>query len=425
MTFTEIKNEKLKEKYYYTKHKTGLDIFVFPKKGFSKTYAIFSTKYGSIDNKFKAIGDNDFTEVPEGIAHFLEHKLFENENENAFVRYAKTGANANAYTSFDKTAYLFSCTDNFSESFKILLDFVQSPYFTEETVRKEQGIIGQEIRMYDDSPDWQVFFNMLKGIYTSHPIRMDIAGTVESIAKITPEYLYKCYNTFYNPENMVVCVCGDVDEKEVLKIADETLKPMRTCKVERNYPKESNSINQKKVTKKLPVSVPLFNIGIKEHDLTTGKDGLKRKAATELLLQLIAGESSPLYKRMYDEGLINSNFGTEYMNGETFGVTFLAGESKDPQKVYDLIFEEIDNIKKNGIEPKDFERCRKYLYGRLIRRFNSVESIANDFISAYFEGVSILDAAEIYEKTDIEYTTDRLNRHFKEEFAVLSIVEPV
>lgn len=420
-----VKNDILKEQYFHIKHNTGLEIFVFPKKGYSKTYAIFATKYGSIDVRFKAINENEFTTVPAGIAHFLEHKLFENENENAFAKYAKTGASANAYTSFDKTAYLFSCTDNFAESLEILLEFVQSAYFTEATVKKEQGIIGQEIRMYDDSPDWQAYFNLLKAIYKEHPIRIDIAGTVESIAKITPELLYKCYDTFYNPHNMVLCVCGDIDENEVLKIADKTLKFKENYNIERSYPNEDTAVAQKKIVTKLPVSTPMFNIGIKEHDFSGGIEGYRRKAATDILLQLIVGESSSLYKRLYDSGLINSNFGTEYLHGENYGVTVFAGESLEPDKVYSLIFKEIERLKKDDIDKKDFERCRKLLYGRIIRRFNSVESIANDLIGAYFNSVDLFDIAEAYGNIELEYVIDRLKNNFKEEFAAISIVEPV
>ena len=193
-----VKNERTGEQYTYVKHPTGLDIYIWKMEDYSTSYALFGTKYGSINTKFKTKNETDFITVPNGIAHYLEHKLFENEDCDVFSLYAKTGASANAYTSFDKTCYLFSCTDNVYESLEILLSFVQSPYFTEETVQKEQGIIGQEIRMYDDNAGWRVFFNMLQGMYQNHPVKIDIAGTVESIAKINADLLYQCYNTFYN-----------------------------------------------------------------------------------------------------------------------------------------------------------------------------------------------------------------------------------
>ena len=221
-----IKNEVLNEGYYEIDSDSGLKIFVYPKPKHNSTYAIFGTKYGSIDCAFK-IDDSETVKVPEGITHYLEHKLFESEDGDAFSKYAKTGASANAYTSFDKTCYLFSTGDNFDESLKILLDFVQQPYFTEQTVQKEQGIIGQEITMYDDDPGWRVYFNLLRAIYHKNPVRIDIAGTIESISHINAELLYKCYNSFYNLHNMVLVVCGNVTPEQVLSIANERLKPSK------------------------------------------------------------------------------------------------------------------------------------------------------------------------------------------------------
>jgi len=213
-----VKNERTGEQYTYVKHPTGLDIYIWKMEDYSTSYALFGTKYGSINTKFRTKNEKDFITVPNGIAHYLEHKLFENEDCDVFSLYAKTGASANAYTSFDKTCYLFSCTDNVYESLEILLSFVQSPYFTEETVQKEQGIIGQEIRMYDDNAGWRVFFNMLQGMYHNHPVKIDIAGTVESIAKINADLLYQCYNTFYNLNNMVLSIAGNIDEDKILEI---------------------------------------------------------------------------------------------------------------------------------------------------------------------------------------------------------------
>ena len=209
----------------YVKHPSGLDIYICEMEGFSTIEALFGTKYGSINTMFKTNADKEYTTVPEGIAHFLEHKLFENEDCDVFNLYAKTGANANAFTSFDKTCYLFSCSKNYKESLGILLDFVQKPYFTPESVAKEQGIIGQEIKMCDDNPNWRVFFNLLNCLYHNHPVKIDIAGTVESIAEIDAELLYKCYNTFYNLNNMVLSIAGNINAEEVLEICDKYLKP--------------------------------------------------------------------------------------------------------------------------------------------------------------------------------------------------------
>ncbi len=227
----EVKSALLGDKYYRINHSSGLTIYLFPKKGYNSKYAIFGTRYGSVNNAFSLDGGK-VKKVPDGIAHYLEHKMFECEDGDAFLKYAKTGANANAYTSFDKTCYLFSCSDNFNQSLEILLDFVQRPYFTKETVAKEQGIIGQEIRMYDDSAEWRVMFNMLENMYHNHPVQLDIAGTVESIAEITPELLYDCYYTFYNLNNMVLCVAGDLTPEDILETADKLLKPCEKHTIE-------------------------------------------------------------------------------------------------------------------------------------------------------------------------------------------------
>ncbi|MFR1803348.1 MAG: EF-P 5-aminopentanol modification-associated protein YfmH, partial [Faecalispora jeddahensis] len=263
MRMEKITNERVQDSYYSVKHPSGLRIFVYPKEGSNSTYAIFGTRYGSVDTSFRRSDEQEVSTVPEGIAHFLEHKLFESEDGDAFARYAKTGASANAYTSFDMTCYLFSCTENVYESLEILLDFVQSPYFTEQTVQKEQGIIGQEIRMYDDDPQWRVMFNLLKALYHHHPVKIDIAGTVESIAEITPEYLYRCYHTFYNLNNMALCVAGNIDPERVLELCDKMLKPSEPTQVERIFEEEPAGVVQDRVEQKLSVTIPLFQLGFK------------------------------------------------------------------------------------------------------------------------------------------------------------------
>lgn len=229
-------SQRLEQRLVKIKHRSGLEIMVYPMENCSSAYAIFGTRFGSVNNCFRLENEKEAVKIPDGIAHFLEHKLFENEECDAFERYAKTGANANAYTSFDKTCYLFSCTENFEESLEILLDFVTDPYFTQQTVDKEQGIIGQEIKMYDDNPQWQVYFGAIRNLYKNHSVNVDIAGTVESIAKITPEYLYRCYNTFYSLNNMVLCVCGNVSANQVTAVADKVLKTGEAVKYENSFP---------------------------------------------------------------------------------------------------------------------------------------------------------------------------------------------
>lgn len=420
---TVTKKECFGDVYYTATHKTGLRIFVYPKEGYASTYAIFGTAYGSVDTTFRRSDEKELHTVPEGIAHFLEHKLFESEDGDAFSRYAKTGANANAYTSFDKTCYLFSCTENFQASLEILLDFVQSPYFTAQTVQKEQGIIGQEIRMYDDDPEWRVMFNLLGALYHNNPVKIDIAGTVESISQITDKLLYQCYRTFYSLNNMVLCVVGKVDPQEVFDLADRMLKPGEDFKVIKSFPEEPRSVVKTYVEQQFPISVPMFQLGFKE-EAPAGRRSAKELADTQILLELLASESSPLYRRLLDAGLINSTFGYEYFELPGCASVLFGGESIDPQKVAEEIKKEVASLRKNGIAQEDFERARRAVYGRAIASLGSVESVCNNLVECAFSGRSIEDAIHAAAQTTKEDVQDRLEQQLWPEYAALSVVLP-
>ena len=420
---TEIKNDLLGDSYYKIKHKSGLTIIVFAKPDYSSTYAIFGTNYGSIDTAFKLSDSNEIIKIPEGTAHFLEHKLFESEELDAFARYAKTGASANAYTSFDKTCYLFSCSGNFRESLEIFLDFVQHPYFTEKTVQKEQGIIGQEIKMYEDEPDWQVLFNLLKILYHDHPVRIDIAGTVESIAQITDKTLYDCYNTFYNLNNMVLAVAGKTTVEEVLEIADRLLKPSKEMKTERTIVDEPASVVKDYAEQKLSVSMPLFTLGFKETYETPVRT-LKDRICTSIILEIIAGDTSPLYKDLFTEGLINTSFGFEYFTGYGYSAVIFSGESKDPKEVAKRIKAEIQKFKQNGFCKEDFERARKMLYGRTIMGYNDVDGIANELVAAYFDGYELFDELGVFKSVTLSDIQNRFSQQMQEDRSALSVILP-
>ena len=423
MKINEIKNELLDEKCYHIVHPTGLNIYVMPKPGYSGTYAVFGTNYGSIDTKI--LNKNGETvDIPEGTAHFLEHKLFESEDLDAFARYAKTGANANAYTSFDTTCYLFSCTGDFAASLKILLDFVQSPYFTEQTVSKEQGIIGQEITMYKDVADWEVLFNLLKALYHSHPVRIDIAGTVESIAEITAETLYDCYNNFYNLNNMVLAIAGNVDVDEIIGICDEMLKPCDEFKFKREPHDEPEAIVQNYIEEKLSVAAPIFSLGFKE-SYGLPKRSLKDRIANNILLEMLAGTTSELYNSLLEQQLINTSFGFEQFTGFGYAATIFNGESKNPQEVAKQITAQIEKIRKNGIDPEAFERIRRKLYGRAVMSFNDIDEIANDLVGAHFDGVGVFDDIEIYRTVTLEDVTEILNNTMRPDYAALSVINPI
>lgn len=418
----EIKNELLQDSYYEIDHASGLKIFVYPKENYSTSYAVFGTKYGSIDTCFKAEGEKEFTEVPEGIAHFLEHKLFESEELDAFERYAKTGASANAYTSFDKTCYLFSCSKNFDKSLEILLDFVTQPYFTPETVKKEQGIIGQEIKMCNDDPGWESLFALLRAMYHRHPVKIDIAGTVDSISRITADLLYGCYETFYNPANMALAVAGNVSVEGVLEVADRILKPKKCRKIERKFEAEPASVVEDTVIRRLPVAMPIFTIGFKE-DIKTLERTLKEVTESNILLDIIAGKTSPIYESLIDEGLINTAFDTEYFEGYGYSAHIFSGESENYEKVRERINNEIEKLKKTGVDEKDFERIKKKHYGSFIMNFNDVDSIANSLVGAYFNGEGLFDQLEVLESITAEDINSRLRNAFAVENSSMSVIK--
>lgn len=420
----EMKSERTGDRYYFVQHQSGLRIYVYPKENNSSTYAVFGTHYGSIDSCFRAAGDKEPQKVPEGIAHYLEHKLFESEDGDAFARYAKTGASANAYTSFDMTCYLFSCTENVYESLEILLDFVQTPYFTEQTVQKEQGIIGQEIRMYEDDPQWRVMLNLLGALYRNHPVRKDIAGSVQSIAKITPELLYKCYHTFYNLSNMALCVAGNVELNRVLDLCDRMLKKSEPAAVERIFEEEPNHIVQSRVEQKLSVAVPLFELGFKE---AAGRNRVSAQAAaeTDILLEAISSNASPLFRRLLDAGLINeSSFGSEYFEGPGYASVIFSGESKDPERAADEIRAEIARVRENGLDHAAFERAKRAVYGRAVASLDSVGSIANALVSCAFAGRELFEYIDRIASADINAVQDRLSVQLRPELSALSVVKP-
>lgn len=419
-----IRNDRVGEEYTHIKHPSGLDIYIWKQEGFTTTDAFFGTKYGSINTRFKTNKDEDFVDVPEGIAHFLEHKLFENEDCDVFELYAKTGANANAYTSFDQTVYLFNCTDNYLDSLEILLSFVQKPYFTKETVDKEQGIIGQEIKMCQDSPDRQAYFNLLRCLYVNHPVKVDIAGTVESIAQIDADLLYRCYYTFYNLNNMVLCVSGNVDVDSVLKVCDEQLKPCEDIKLETAFPDEPEQVAQKEMVEKMTVALPIFNLGFKCKPYS-GKELIKREAEAAILMSLLMGSTSQLYKELTEEGLINSQFGTEVFFGDGYFSCIFGGESRNPQEVKNRIFAEIERAKKEGLDREQFDIIKKSTYGSLVRSFNNTENCVTLMLNADFAGVDAFAEVEAVANVTFEDVTKALFELFDTEKAAISIVEPV
>lgn len=415
----EIKNDRVNEKYFKVKHETGLTVYVFPKEGYKSTYAIYGTNFGSVNTHF--ISDGVEITSPDGIAHYLEHKLFESEDGDAFTKYAKTGANANAYTSFEKTCYLFSCSTRLEENLRILLNFVQQPYFTEETVAKEQGIIGQEIRMYDDSPDWRVMFNLLEGMYHNHPVKVDIAGTVESIAEITPEKLYECYDAFYSPENMALCVAGNVDVDMVVKLVDELVKNGKGKKIERIFPEEPYEVAKSYVEQVFPVSVPLFQLGFKA-DGSVQLDE-RQAAGCEVMLFALASNSTPMYKELMDKGLINESFDYEQFEGPYYNGVLFSGESKNPQAAAEVIKKHVATAIENGINYEDFEIAKKAIYADYASYLNSVSSIGGALINCEFCGRELFKTIEEVANVQIEDCNEMLKFLLNPNNTTLSVIK--
>lgn len=422
MQIKQITNEKLGETVYCAKHSSGLEIRVMPKEGYSSAYAVFGVKYGSIDTAVKN-EKGEFETIPEGTAHFLEHKLFESEDLNAFERFAKTGASANAYTSFEKTAYLFKGSENITESLEILLDFVQNPYFTQETVEKEQGIIGQEIRMYQDLPDWQVMFNLLKALYSDHPVRIDIAGTQDSIAQIDADLLYRLYKNFYNPSNMILSVVGSITPEEVFETVEKCIKASGGEQAERKFVKESAAPVEKYVEQKLSVAHKQFLLGYKE-ELNEPLLSLEDEIASQMLVEVVAGKSSPLFKKLIDEELVDMSFGGDMFNGFGFSCVMFGGSSDQPEKACEIIKAELEKCRKEGLDPAAFERAKRKFYGRYVMSYNDIDDVANLMMNLHFNGYEPFAELEICKNITLEKVQQRLEV-LKEESSALSVIVPV
>ena len=424
-----IENSKVKEKIYIEKLDNGLTVMIIPKPGVQKKYMIWGTNYGSNDNEFIVPGEQEKTTVPNGVAHFLEHKMFEQENgTNSLDVLTALGTEANAYTTNDHTAYLFECTDNFYEAMDELMDYVQHPYFTDENVEKEKGIIGQEIMMYDDYPEWKVYLNAMEAMYHNNPIKIDIVGTIETISEIDKEILYKCYETFYNPSNMAMVICGDFEpEKLIEEVKKRLIDKKSNGKIERIFKEEPEEIVKEKIEQKLEVSQPLYTIGIKDKidnvENSNKTDIVKKHIAIEILLNIIMGRSSKLYKELYNEGLIYSGASLDYEFSKTYAHILIAGQSTDPEKLYEKFKLRVKELKGNGIDENDFERNKKMIYGGYVKEYNDVTDIARMFLADYFKGINSFDYIEEINSINVEYLNQVLKDVFKENKMVLSIVK--
>jgi len=405
-----IEFKQLDETLYYEKLENGLDVYILPKKGFSKTFVTFTTKYGSVDRTFVPLGESESITVPDGIAHFLEHKMFEKEDGDVFQKFSEYGASANAFTSFTRTAYLFSSTDNIYKSTETLLNFVQEPYFTEATVNKEKGIIGQEITMYDDQPDWRLYFGTIENMYHHHPVKIDIAGTIESIDGITADHLYTCYNTFYHPSNMLLFAIGAVDPEEMMAFIRENQGKKEfpePTPIERFFDEEPTDVAIKERTLNMDVQKPKVYIGLKAKETSlSGREMLKHELSVQIALELIFGRTSSFYERVYDEGLIDESYAFDFTLEKGFGFALIGSDSAQPDELEKAIKAELQKYEKSAhFESADLERIKRKKIGFFLRALNSIEFIANQFTRYSFNDMNLFDVVPVLEELTIEDLT--------------------
>ncbi len=423
---TAFESELLHEHYDVLHHKSGLDIYIFPKKHLT-TYAAFVTKYGAFDSSFRFSGQLDIIHVPDGIAHFLEHKLFEEEDgTDAFEKFAATGADANAFTSFHLTEYVFSCTEQFDKSLGILLDMVTHPHFTEENVRKEIGIIEQEIQMGEDDPGEALYYGMIRAMYHNSPLRIPIAGTTDSIRRITPEVLYRCYDLFYNLHNMALFICGDVTTEQVAAVADIHLKPAANYSIERVVPPEPSEIVSKRFYREMATEIPCFSIGIKDPDLSPDPAARLRKQAVINILGLVLfSRSSEWVNEMLAKHLLSADPSFGYSNTEFYAFYEFSCESDDPDTLYLRYLQYIEEMKHRGVSPEAFERAKKVYYASCISDFDSTISAAQMMIDLVTDGPGLFDEPDTILKVTLAEVNDTLHTLFNEEHTVLAVVAPI
>lgn len=414
--------ERIGETVYRETLSNGLEICVVPKPGYAKQYAFFATRYGGMDTRFQLNGT--WLDTPAGIAHFLEHKMFDTKEGNALQDLAKNGAEPNAFTSNAMTGYYFDCTGHFEENLEILLSFVSVPYFTDESVEKEQGIIGQEIRMIEDNPDWQIYTRMLQSLYQASTARTSIAGSIESIRGITAQTLYDCHKAFYTPSNMILTVVGDVDPIHVADLARRVLPREGGSVIPRDYGTEPMAIAEPESRLQMEVSCPQFLMGFKCTPAREGEDYLRASLLGDMACDLLLGDSSPLYLRLYDQGLINTSFGGAFEMMPGVAYLYAGGDSKDARAVAAAIREEARRLTTEGIDEAFYQRVRKAGFGGMLRGLNSFENIAVSLTEGQFHGFDPLRFPQVFESITKEDVVAFLKENILEERAVLSEIVP-
>ncbi|MBE6984450.1 MAG: insulinase family protein [Ruminococcaceae bacterium] len=414
---------RLGESCYEEVLPNGMLLRIVPKRGFAKKYAFLAVNFGAIDTSFTLDGTK--YRVPDGIAHYLEHKMFDLPEENAMNLFAAHGASPNAFTSYGITAYYFSCTQDFEENLRTLLSMVLTPYFTEKSVEKERGIIAQEIRMYEDSADSRVYEDLFENMFAEHPIRVPIAGTVESIGEITAQMLYDCYNAFYQPANMMLCIAADVDQERICELVKE-LTPQEAKGVPvRDYgAKEEMRCVRPRSQRTMTVSMPAFSVGFKCESVEEGEEVMREEIIGDIAAEILCGESSALYSQLYESGLIDAGFSAGFEGMKGASLLSAGGDSKDPNAVYQAILKEAERISKEGFELSQFERLKKSALGRRTRDLDGFESVCYRNCAYYFDGMDYYRFPEIYASVTPEAVQGFITRVVREERATMAIILP-
>ena len=422
---TRIEYPELDETLYQQTLANGLTVCVVPRKGFTKRLAYFVTDYGSIHTQYSLDGKNH--QAPAGVAHYLEHKMFDLPgNRDVSAEFAALGASTNAFTSYDMTAYYFSCTENFDACLRLLLEFVSTPYFTEESVEKERGIIDQEIGMNEDAPDSVVFENLVQAMYARHPIRVPILGTGETIRQITPEVLYRCHRAFYAPGNMLLCVVGDVEPEAVARIAEQQLgrEALPVGKKQKDWA-EPMTCPRPEITAKMEVAMPMFNLAFKCEPLGTGDGAIREEMVADLAAEALFGESSELYLKLYEEGLIDSSFGGGFETIDGCAMLLCSGDSEDARAVREAILAQAEKLTREGLPEEDYLRMKRSALGRRIRGLDSFDATCFRICAYHFSDFDYFRFPEIYRQITAEEIIAFLARVVKRERCCLSIMEPV
>ena len=413
----------LSEEVFWKVLPNGLTVAVVPRPGFSRKLAYFVTDFGAIHTEFSV--DGKACRVPAGVAHYLEHKLFDLPGRDVMAEFAALGANPNAFTSYDITAYYFSCTENFEPCLRLLLEYVSTPYFTDETVQKEQGIIGQEIGMHADNPDSRIFEELMAGMYRRHPITVPILGSVESIAQITPRILHDCHKAFYRPDNMILCVVGDVDPEAVCQMAQEILPEKSPETVTRPQTwEEEMTCPTAYSAHTMEVAMPMFQLGFKCEPPENGEEAVRVEAIGELAAEALFGEASALYLRLYEEGLIDTSFGGGFEVTDGAAMLIVGGDSEDPEAVRDAILQEAQRLVREGIDEKEFLRSKRSAMGRRIRDLDSFDGTAFRICAYFFSKFDYFDFPRVYKTVESSDIQDFLRRVVTEERCSLCVIHP-